>query len=192
MPGRDKVGLVYETALIGRRVLLRPEQDHDRRVVGSLAANPRVAADVAAAPGRDGRAGEAMIVVERSSGAIVGVAAYGPMADRPAAIEVATWIAEPFWGRGYATEATQAIIDRAFLESDAPRLWCSTRVANQRARRVIEKCGFQFRETGMVRSPSSGAVPVERFVLDRRNWVSLKSWGAPPPREVGNVHDTAA
>ena len=47
------------------------------------------------------------------------------------------------------------------------------------ARRVVEKCGFQFRDTGMVRSIAArGAVPVERFVLERRVWASLKSWGA--------------
>ena len=83
------------------------------------------------------------------------------------------------WGRGYATEATQAVIDRAFADDRHRRsLWCSNRASNGRARRVIEKCGFQFRETGMVRSPTRGAVPVERFVLERRNWASLKSWGA--------------
>jgi hypothetical protein len=35
-----------------------------------------------------------------------------------------------------------------------------------------------------VRSPSlKVALPVERFLLDRRHWVSLKSWGAPIPRK---------
>ena len=57
-------------------------------------------------------------------------------------------------------------------------VWCSNRVTNARARRVIEKCGFQFRGTGMVRLPGRGAFPIERFALDRRNWMSLKAWGA--------------
>jgi RimJ/RimL family protein N-acetyltransferase len=66
-------------------------------------------------------------------------------------------------------------------------------VSNGRARRVIEKCGFQFRETGMVRSPVSfGAVPVERFVLERRNWASLKSWGAGAREEADVARDNAA
>jgi RimJ/RimL family protein N-acetyltransferase len=115
------------------------------------------------------------------------------MPDRPGAIEVATWIGEAYWGRGYATEATHAIIDRAFTETGISVLWCSNRVSNSRARRVIEKCGFQFRETGMVRSPASfGAVPVERFVLERRNWTSLKSWGAAVAEKGDAPHSNAA
>jgi hypothetical protein len=60
---------------------------------------------------------------------------------------------------------------------------------------VVEKCGFQYRGTGMVRAASrSGAVPVERFVLERRNWESLKAWGAViKPMEAGHApRDNAA
>ena len=72
-------------------------------------------------------------------------------------------------------------------------LWCSNRASNARARRVIEKCGFQFRGTGMVRSPTLfGAFPVERFVLERRNWASLKAWGAPAARHDEAARDNAA
>ena len=132
-------------------------------------------------------------MVERRSGTVVGLSAYGQMSDRPGAIEVATWIGEAHWGRGYATEATHAVIDRAFCETGITILWCSNRVSNGRARRVIEKCGFQFRETGMVRSPASfGAMPVERFVLERRNWASLKSWGAGSSEEADVACDNAA
>ena len=162
------------------RLLMRRPSEADRGVIVPLAANPGIARNLAAAPGRHGEGeGESFAVVERRTGAIVGLSGYGMMSDRPGAIEVATWIGEEQWGHGYATEATHAVIDRAFCDTGTSILWCSNRVSNGRARRVIEKCGFQFRETGMVRSPALfGAVPVERFVLERRNWASLKSWGA--------------
>jgi hypothetical protein len=49
---------------------------------------------------------------------------------------------------------------------------------------VIEKCGFQFRETGMVRFPIlNGAVPVERFALERRTWAALRAWSANAGRD---------
>lgn len=162
------------------RLLMRRPGEADRATIVELAANPGIARNLAAAPGghKGGGASESFALVERRSGAIVGHAGYGGMPDRPDAIEVATWIGEAHWGNGYATEATHAVIDRAFCETGITILWCSNRVTNGRARRVIEKCGFQFRETGMVRSPAAfGAVPVERFVLERRNWASLKSWG---------------
>ncbi len=163
------------------RLLMRRPGDADRDVIVRLAANPGIARNLAAAPGRhgEGNQGESFAVIDRRSGSIVGLTGYGAMADRVGAVEIATWIGEEHWGLGYATEATHAVIDRAFCETGIGILWCSARVSNGRARRVIEKCGFQFRETGMVRSPAAfGAVPVERFVLDRRNWASLKSWGA--------------
>ena len=176
------------------RLLLRRPSIEDRALAVKLAASPGIARNLAAAPGRqDQSEGESFAVVERRSGTVVGLSAYGQMSDRPGAIEVATWIGEAHWGRGYATEATHAVIDRAFCETGITILWCSNRVSNGRARRVIEKCGFQFRETGMVRSPASfGAVPVERFVLERRNWASLKSWGAGSPERADVARDTAA
>ena len=76
------------------------------------------------------------------------------MSDRPGAIEIATWIGEAHWGRGYATEATHAVIDRAFCETGISILWCSNRVSNGRARRVIEAalgCG----------------IPREQFIVGR-------------------------
>jgi RimJ/RimL family protein N-acetyltransferase len=174
------------------RLLMRRPGEHERPLIMRLAASPGIARNLAAAPGRHGE-GESFAVIERRTGIVVGVSGYGQMADRPGAIEVATWIGEAYWGRGYATEATHAIIDRAFCETGASILWCSNRVSNSRARRVIEKCGFQFRETGMVRSPAAfGAVPVERFVLERRNWASLKSWGAGTAEESDVPRDTAA
>jgi RimJ/RimL family protein N-acetyltransferase len=176
------------------RLMMRRPGAEDRTLIVKLAANPGIARNLAAAPGRHGDGeGESFAVVERRTGIVVGVSGYGQMTDRPGAIEVATWIGEAYWGRGYATEATHAIIDRAFCETGISILWCNNRVSNSRARRVIEKCGFQFRETGMVRSPASfGAVPVERFVLERRNWASLKSWGAGTVEENDVPRDNAA
>jgi RimJ/RimL family protein N-acetyltransferase len=183
-------GTLVQTA----RLLMRRPSDRDREIIVKLAANPGIARNLAAAPGRHGDGeGESFAVVECRSGTVIGLTGFGPMNDRPEAVEVATWIGEAFWGRGYATEATHAIIDRAFAETGISILWCSNRVSNSRARRVIEKSGFQFRETGMVRSPASfGAVPVERFVLERRNWASLKSWGAGSTEESNAPCNSAA
>jgi RimJ/RimL family protein N-acetyltransferase len=117
------------------------------------------------------------------------------MFERPEFTEVGCWIGESRRGVGYTTEAAQALIDRAFADTTVTMLWCVHRVMNAEARRVIEKCGFQFRETGMARSPNTrGAIPVDRFALDRRNWVALHRWGGRPRRkhDDGETRDTAA
>jgi RimJ/RimL family protein N-acetyltransferase len=177
-----------------RLVLTAPEAWH-REATEKLAANPRVAENRAASPCPEtGDAGQSFILVLREGRMPIGQAAFGPTEPGRGAIEIAVWIGEPYWGRGYATEATQAVIDRAFDDQRVGVLWCSNRASNTRARRVIEKCAFQFRGTGMARAPfHGGAIPVERFALERRNWRSLKEWGEPrPERDVDDARHNAA
>jgi RimJ/RimL family protein N-acetyltransferase len=178
------------------RLALRLASADDRAAILALAANPRVAATLAAAPGEASAPGSARLaIVAKEEAAVIGEASWGPLADRPGSVEIAAWIGEAHWGRGYATETCHALIDHVFSDERTHFIWCASRAASTRSRRVVEKCGFQYRGTGMVRGPSrSGAVPVERFVLERRNWQSLKAWGAvSEPKEAGHApRDTAA
>jgi RimJ/RimL family protein N-acetyltransferase len=178
----------FGSSIETRRLALRPPAPEDEAAIALLSASPRIADGLATlpCPGRND-IGETFAIVERSNGLLIGSAMYGSMTDRPAATEAACWIGEPHWGRGYATEAMQAVIDRAFADRRIHTLWCSNRVMNERGRRVIEKCGFQFRETGMARSPIlRGAVAVERFALERRNWQALRAWGTATIAKAAN------
>ncbi len=117
-------------------------------------------------------------IAEKASRRPIGAAAVAPMTDHPTRPELSLFVDPRDWGRGYGTEAAQAVIDRFFRARIGDTLWAVTRVTNEAARRVMEKCGFQVRERGMARSVAlRGAVPVERFGLERRTWISLKSWG---------------
>ena len=173
-----------EFLILTPRLALRPETAADRLAVNALAANPAIALNLCATIPPDG--GNTFVVAERLTGRLVGAAVHG-VTGLGSGMEVALWIGEPDWGRGYATEAAQALIDHAFADNGVGVLWCSHRVTNPRARRVIEKCGFQFRGSGMVRLAGRGAFPIERFALDRRTWASLKSWGG--ARESGGRSD---
>jgi RimJ/RimL family protein N-acetyltransferase len=173
------------------RLLLRHRMPADMPVLAAMAADHAVAENLC--NGITLSSGSAFAITTRADREIIGCAGYGNTEERLATVEIGLWIGSAWWGRGYGTEAAQALIDHAFADVHVNALWCSNRVTNTRSRRVIEKCGFQFRGTGMVRSPTFfGAFPVERFVLDRRNWASLKSWGTPAagPRRV--ERDTAA
>jgi RimJ/RimL family protein N-acetyltransferase len=163
-------------AMIGtRRLWLRPRRAAEEIAIAALAANPAIAPNLCATIPADG--GRPLVIVERPSGRLIGAANCGGT-GLGSGVEVALWIGEPDWGRGLATEAAHGLIDHAFDEQRVDVVWCSNRVTNARARRVIEKCGFQFRGNGMVRLAGRGAFPVERFALDRGTWASLKSWGA--------------
>src|SRR5438270_10225050 len=92
----------FGSVILTRRLILRHPEKRDRDAIAALAANPRVAENLAAAPGE--RGGSTFAVVEREGGAVVGSSGYGPMPERPGAAEIACWIGEPYWGRGLATE----------------------------------------------------------------------------------------
>jgi hypothetical protein len=161
-------------AIVTERLHVRLRKPADELAMNALAANPAIAPSLCATIDR----GVAVAIVESCTGRIVGGASYGGT-GLGTGVEISVWIGEPDWGNGFATEAAHALIDRVFAENGTTAVvWCSNRAANDRARHVIEKCGFQYRGTGMVRLPGRGAFPIERFALDRSTWASLKAWGS--------------
>jgi putative acetyltransferase len=59
-------------------------------------------------------------------------------------MEVGYSLAEDCWGKGYMTEACNAVVDFAFREFDLVVIGICTGPENVRSQRVIEKCGFVF------------------------------------------------
>ena len=93
--------------------------------------------------------------------------------------EIGYWLGVPFWGKGYATEAVHALIDRAFGDLDCAALQAGARVTNPASRRVLEKCGFQWTGVGLYRIRAiASSAPIDRFRLERGIWTSIKNWGA--------------
>lgn len=58
--------------------------------------------------------------------------------------ELGYWIAHKAWGKGYATEATEAIVKFAFDTMKLYRIEANHLVKNASSGRVIEKLGFQY------------------------------------------------
>lgn len=165
------------------RLVLRAPRIEDVPFIAELADNA-VVAEMAAALPHPGRpvpacASTFAIFVKQPGGpALAGVASLACRAGE-AAPELGYWVGEPHQGRGIATEAARAIIDYAFCDTDMPSLAGAARVVNPAARRVLEKCGFQWTGVGLARVRALGAsVPVDRFLLDRRTWASIRAWGA--------------
>lgn len=105
---------------------------------------------------------------------IIGARLKGRSAD------MGYWLGEPYWGKGYATEAAHALVDAIFAYTEATEMTASARVVNPASRAVIEKCGFQFVGSDMAEAPARGGrVAVDRFRLARSTWASLKSWREP-------------
>ena len=84
------------------------------------------------------------------------------------ALEFGYWIARPYWGRGYATEAGRAVIDIARKALRLPKLDAGHFLDNPASGRVLEKLGF--RPTGQTASRYSAGrnalAPCRLFELD--------------------------
>lgn len=60
------------------------------------------------------------------------------------AVELGYWIAEEYWGNGYATEASKMLIKHAFDYLNINEIYASYRIENTKSKRVLEKLGFEF------------------------------------------------
>jgi RimJ/RimL family protein N-acetyltransferase len=182
---------IDQPVLVTSRLILRAPREGDVPALVQLADNRHVAQMLARMPHPYGEA-EARAFVAMSqlrrpgasyaltlaepgsgNGTFVGCAGLN-VKDR--GLELGYWIGEPYWKRGFATEAAHALVDLAFRTTDIQVLHASARVINPASRRVIHKCGFQYAGQGMMNSFVAGQVPVERYRLDRRTWESLRSW----------------
>jgi RimJ/RimL family protein N-acetyltransferase len=80
-------------------------------------------------------------------------------------------LAPEAWGKGYASEASRAIVDASFLLTNAVEILATTRLENLASRRVLEKCGFVHQGVGREGAPARGGmVDVDRFKLERSVW----------------------
>lgn len=178
--------------LLSPRLVLRAPHEDDIDALAHLANNANIATMVSRMPHpytvadaadfvrrtTAGTIGKCVYAITKAdTGAFLGCCGVEPHEDGLTA-ELGYWLGEPHWNKGYATEAAQALIDMAFRTRDIAQLDARCRVMNVASRRVIQKCGFQYQGGGMVGSLALGAmVPVEWFRLDRKTWISLRSWG---------------
>jgi len=137
------------------RLLLRPGWAEDAPALAAAIADEKIVRNLATAPWPYGlRDAEAFLaqprdpsmpsflIFERTDGAPALVGSCG-LGRRPSgAVELGYWIARPFWGRGFATEASLALIDIA-RTLGFTRLEGSHFLDNPASGRVLEKLGFE-------------------------------------------------
>ena len=83
--------------------------------------------------------------VEKATGQFVGWFHLRPAEGAPPGeLELGYRLRRSAWGKGYATEGSRAVIDKAFAELGVERVVASTMVVNVASRRVMEKAGLRF------------------------------------------------
>lgn len=84
-------------------------------------------------------------VIDRERGRFLGWFHLRPLpSDPPDEPELGYRLVRDAWGRGYATEGSRALVDKAFTELGATRVHASTMAINTGSRRVMEKAGLRF------------------------------------------------
>ena len=136
------------------RLLLRPGWAEDAPALAAAIADEKIVRNLATAPWpfglRDAEAFLAqprdpvlpsLLIFERTSDAPQLVGACG-LGRRPSgAVELGYWVAKPFWGRGFATEACSALVDIA-RTLGLQQIDGSHFIDNPASGRVLEKLGF--------------------------------------------------
>lgn len=117
--------------------------------------------------------GGRLAAIDRGSGEFLGWIAldqsHGP-ADEP---ELGYRLRRAAWGHGYATEGARALVDLAFAELGAVRVWAQTMAVNTRSRRVMEAVGLRYVRTFQLQwdDPIEGTEQGEvEYELRRSDW----------------------
>jgi ribosomal-protein-alanine N-acetyltransferase len=78
--------------------------------------------------------------------------------------EVGFLLDRPYWGRGYATEATMSCLQFGFEHINLGHIIALVHPENQASRRVLEKCGMVYQET-----VSLWGIELMRFYIKRND-----------------------
>lgn len=178
-----------------KRLLLRQFTSSDANQLVQLDADPRVMRYITGGPPefsaheiesevlpayldyyRSGSRYGFWAVDQRSSGEFLGWfhlrPAPGTPTDQP---ELGYRLRQAFWGRGYATEGSRALIDKGFTELGVQRVEASTMVINTASRRVMEKSGMRlvrnFTAHWPVAIPGDEHGDVE-YAITRQEWAA--------------------
>jgi RimJ/RimL family protein N-acetyltransferase len=150
--------MIPQPTLRTRRLVLRPFEAADAAIVQRLAGAAAVADTTLNIPHpyEDGMAeawiqthgpmyagGEqAVFAITEAAAAVVG--AVGLRLElRHCRAELGYWIGVPYWGRGYATEAVQAVIAFGFTMLDLNRIDARHLSRNPASGRVMQKVGMR-------------------------------------------------
>ena len=85
-----------------------------------------------------------MVLCEPESRVLIGTTGYKGNPTPDGTLEIGYGVVTDHQCRGYATEATRALVDHAFGSPDVTRVIAETLPDLEASKRVLEKCGFEF------------------------------------------------
>lgn len=89
--------------------------------------------------------------------------------------EFGYWVTRSAWGKGYATEASRAVLARHFADPDAPGLLSGYHEGNVRSARVLAKPGFRpCADRRVFAKAVNRAVTIKGMWLDATGYAAAK------------------
>jgi RimJ/RimL family protein N-acetyltransferase len=127
-----------------------------------------------------GNSANFFLALRDNPGHIVGGAGFRWYRNAPP--DLGYWIAADFRRRGYAGEATRAMLQRIFtLGPDVTEVHALVRDGNAPSQRVLRRAGFARHGMGLSYSRSERRyLPMIRFVLKRATWEQRRGASAQP------------
>ncbi len=141
------------------RLILRPVEEDDAAILHPLIDDADVAATMLSTPhpypegefrafirnareSLERRERYEMAIVLKETGLPVGAIRFFNMAWEHLRCETGCWLGKTYWGRGYATEATEAMIRFGFEELGLESIHAHCLESNKASARVLEKAGL--------------------------------------------------
>ena len=173
--------------IVTERLVLRPLEGHDRARLVQLANNWRVAKNLSSMPypyteaaadewiGKQAdlwAGGKTVALAITLGGDYIGSIGVG-VRDHDD-WEMGYWLGEPYWNRGYISEAARALRDYAFCELKLDRIVAGHYPDNHASGAILTKLGFRYTKETMRQSVALGCkVKCLDMVLPRERWLAL-------------------
>lgn len=164
-----------------RRLVLRAPIRGDVPELVKLADNPKIHAALSRLPNPYSRA-DAIAFVEifaqrdderpyaiTLDGQLIGVAGFSYHAGEPP--ELGYWLGEPYWGKGYMSEAVRGLLDAAFATRQYRQIKSRALATNAASLRVLEKAGFKQVREGTGEAGALKGRPVIFLLLEQPRWM---------------------
>jgi [ribosomal protein S5]-alanine N-acetyltransferase len=173
--------------IVTERLALRPIEARDRQRLIKLANNFRVSKNLGTMPYPYTEAcadewlskqaelwasGKTVVLAITVEGELIGGTGVGVRDGDD--WELGYWLGEPYWNRGYASEAATALRDYAFKGLKLDRIVAGHFADNHASGRILTKLGFRYTSEKPRYCMARGAeVKCLEMVLPRNRWLEL-------------------
>lgn len=181
--------------IVTERLTLRPYEQRDRARLVALANNWRVAKNLSLMPfpyterhADEWLGKQAGFWDSRSSYPLVialngeQIGGIGLDVREHSQWELGYWLGEPYWNRGYASEAATALVRFAFEKLKVERIVAGHYADNHPSGRVLTKLGFRYTVEAMRHCLARGTdVKCLEMTLTRDAWARVTAHTKPAP-----------